>query len=123
MQKITGKNLKRLREAKGWTQKDLATATGTLTPQISAIENGKRGIGKSLMLKFVKALGCDPSDFYTSIDEVHHERRQPVNYLKRALIMRVLRAMDEVNSDGELELIVKIERILREKEQSKKTAV
>lgn len=115
MQNQTGKNLKRLRLEKGYSQKALADISDTLETQISALENGKRNVGSKLMMKFCKALGVQPTDFYQPIaNEPNHENRRKLdNYLKRALIQRILAALDETEHDHQLELVVKIEKVLR----------
>lgn len=44
-----GKVIKKLREARGWSQDELAFRTGTSAANISRIENGKHGAGEELL--------------------------------------------------------------------------
>lgn len=112
---VTGRNLKRLRLERGYSQKQLADISGTLETQISALENGKRNVGSKLMMKFCKALNAQPTDFYQPFenDPNHDNRRKIDNYLRRVLIQRILAALDETDPEFQLELVVKIERALR----------
>lgn len=53
--------IRELRELKGWSQLDLARATGISQTNISAIENGRVEIGKSRSLTIAKALHVHPA--------------------------------------------------------------
>jgi transcriptional regulator with XRE-family HTH domain len=49
---MTGGEFKAKRELLGWTQKDAAQALGVTIPQISAIENGRSKVTKTIQLLF-----------------------------------------------------------------------
>jgi len=52
-----GKNLKRLRTEKGFTQADIAKAIGVTCPYLSNIENGKVNPTLSTLTKLANAVG------------------------------------------------------------------
>lgn len=53
--------LRELREAKGWSQSELATRTGVSHSTIHRLETGKhKGIDFATLEKLADALGCDP---------------------------------------------------------------
>lgn len=54
------KNVRREREAKGLSQRDLAAAAGTTQRRISAIENGTLNISMETLEQLAKALGVPP---------------------------------------------------------------
>jgi transcriptional regulator with XRE-family HTH domain len=52
-----GKTIKKLREARGWSQDELAFRTGTSAANLSRIENGKHGAGEALLEALAKEFG------------------------------------------------------------------
>lgn len=62
------RNMKRLREAKGWKKSDLARATGIDASHISNLENGKKHIGLELMEKIAIALDVEPFQMIREYD-------------------------------------------------------
>jgi transcriptional regulator with XRE-family HTH domain len=56
-----GEMIRELRDAKGWSQMDLARATGISQTNISAIENGRIEIGKSRSVVIAEALHVHPA--------------------------------------------------------------
>lgn len=57
--------LKELREAKGWTQKQLAEASGVNLRMVQYYEQGVKDLGKAKITTVVRlatALGCDLGD-------------------------------------------------------------
>ena len=53
--------VKELREAKGWSQAELADKAGIRRATVSAIEsNQKTGVDFETLERMAKALGCDP---------------------------------------------------------------
>lgn len=50
-------NIRRSREAKGWSQKALAERLGVTVPYISAVENGKENLTVDQLDRFADALG------------------------------------------------------------------
>lgn len=66
-----GDNIKRLRDAKGWTQKALAEAADVALPTISNLENGKGSPRASTLLKIQQVLGV------TSLNSVPASTPEP----------------------------------------------
>jgi len=60
---IEGRNLRRLRDAQGWTQDVLAAKVATDKRYISAMEKGSRGIGPDMMGRFCEVFKVDESEF------------------------------------------------------------
>ncbi len=59
-----GQEVRRLREAKGWSQPKLAVEAGVAVSGVSQIENGKRNPNSGTLLKLAKALDVDVADFF-----------------------------------------------------------
>lgn len=57
-----GAELARLREKRGWSQRELADFAGVPQPTISALERGVRMPGLDTFLAIVEALGTSPND-------------------------------------------------------------
>ena len=57
-----GKRLLKLREAKKFTQMDLAVAIDSYPGYVSRLENGKAEPGLVMILSLAKALGCTPNE-------------------------------------------------------------
>lgn len=66
-----GKNIKRIREAKGLSQKDVITAISMGAAQYSRIEGGKTDPAFSTLERIAKALGLKLSELFS--DEGSHE--------------------------------------------------
>jgi transcriptional regulator with XRE-family HTH domain len=58
------KNIKRIREKKGMSQKELITAVGLGAPMYSRIETGKAEPSLTTLEKIAKALNVKLSDFF-----------------------------------------------------------
>ncbi|MCB0356821.1 MAG: helix-turn-helix transcriptional regulator [Bdellovibrionales bacterium] len=56
-----GEMVRALRELKGWSQLDLADASGISQTNISAIENGRVQVGKERSIALAEALNVHPS--------------------------------------------------------------
>ena len=59
-----GKEVRRLREAKGWSQAKLAAETGMAVSGISQIENDKRNPNSATLTKLAKALEVEVADLF-----------------------------------------------------------
>jgi HTH-type transcriptional regulator, competence development regulator len=59
-----GQEIRRLREAKGWSQPKLAVEAGVAVSGVSQIENGKRNPDSSTLVKLARALDVDVRDFF-----------------------------------------------------------
>ena len=57
-----GERVRSARDAAGWTQEDLAHATGLAVVQISRIERGVREVRLTTILRLVEALGVEPNE-------------------------------------------------------------
>lgn len=56
-----GTNVRQARLGRGWTQEDLAHASGLATVQISRIERGAREIRLTTLLRLLRALEVSPA--------------------------------------------------------------
>ena len=56
-----GANVRQARLGRGWTQEDLAHATGLATVQISRIERGRREVRLTTLLRLLRALEISPA--------------------------------------------------------------
>lgn len=61
IEKIIGENIARLRNEKGWSQKELAKASKVSIQTISILENGKRRAQRPNLIAIADALGCSES--------------------------------------------------------------
>ncbi len=59
-----GKEVRRLREAKGWGQTKLAAAADMAVSGVSQIENGKRNPNSATLIKLARALGVEVADLF-----------------------------------------------------------
>ena len=59
-----GKEVRRLREAKGWSQAKLAVETGMAVSGISQIENDRRNPNSATLTKLAKALEVEVADLF-----------------------------------------------------------
>lgn len=64
IQKTLGKNVRRYREEKGWSQEDLAELSGLHRTYISGIERGVRNPTTTVVLELALALQVQPSDLF-----------------------------------------------------------
>ena len=62
--KLIGKNLRRIREQKKISQEQLAELINTPSTRLSAYETGREGMGKDIMSRVCKALDVRPYEFY-----------------------------------------------------------
>ena len=59
-----GREIKRLREAKDWSQTKLAAEAGMSVSGISMIENGHRNLSTTTLAKLAEALGVGVRDLF-----------------------------------------------------------
>jgi transcriptional regulator with XRE-family HTH domain len=73
-----GREVKRLREAKGWSQTKLAVEAGMSVSGISMIENGHRNLSTTTLAKLAEALGVGVRDLFpldqAPLPNLDHER-------------------------------------------------
>lgn len=65
---IIGRNLRRLRVSRKLSQERLGEMVSCIHTKISALENGKEGMGKDIMTRICKALNVHPYEFYIEPD-------------------------------------------------------
>jgi transcriptional regulator with XRE-family HTH domain len=63
-----GANVRQARLRRGWTQEDLAHATGLATVQISRIERGRREVRLTTLLRLLRALEVSPARLLKDLD-------------------------------------------------------
>lgn len=61
------KTMKQLREAKGFTQEQVAKLTDTTVTYISMLENGKRNASDEMKKKLSKVYGCEITDIFLAL--------------------------------------------------------
>src|SRR5687767_5732368 len=59
-----GEELKRLRQAKGWTQEQLAVYAGSSQPTVNLVEAGKRNPSAATLEKLARALEVEVVDLF-----------------------------------------------------------
>ena len=64
IKKQFGRNVRQLREAKGWSQEDLADASSLHRTYISGVERGARNPTISVVMRLADALGVPPADLF-----------------------------------------------------------
>jgi transcriptional regulator with XRE-family HTH domain len=65
IKKQFGRNVRRLREAKGWSQEDLADSSTLHRTYISGIERGARNPTLTVVLRLADALIVTPAELLT----------------------------------------------------------
>jgi len=79
---VLAANLKRFRQARGWSQAYLAEKTETSTNYIGMLENSVKFPSSEMIHKLAYALGIDPTDLFSKeIDPISTMRK----YKKAAL--------------------------------------
>ena len=78
------KNIKRIREAKGLSQKEVISAIDMGAAQYSRIENGKTDPSVSTLVKIAKALGVSMAELFTD-----KEVLQDISSIDTTLMERV----------------------------------
>ena len=68
MRKLVGRNVERLRRAKGLTQEQLAERSGFSQQYISGLENGRRNPTVVTLYEIATALDVLPVDFLEASD-------------------------------------------------------
>lgn len=62
-----GRNLRAVREEKGWTQEELAEKAGLASVQISRVERGVREVRLTTLLRLVSALETTPARLFDGL--------------------------------------------------------
>src|SRR5918994_1414320 len=91
-----GREIRRLREAKGWGQTKLAAAADMAVSGVSQIENGHRNPNSATLIKLARALDVDVADLFPkgqvplplddapSLEELHAAAGCKTDFLVRA---------------------------------------
>lgn len=87
-----GENIKRIREAKKLSQKEVITAIGMGAAQYSRIENGKTDPSVSTLERVAQALGVELAELFTA------DTIQEVNSYDKTL-MEKIRLMEGLSED------------------------
>jgi transcriptional regulator with XRE-family HTH domain len=69
-----GEEVKRLRQAKGWTQEQLAVYAGSSQPTVNLLEAGKRNPSASTLEKLARALEVEVVDLFPKPQTPQHSR-------------------------------------------------
>jgi transcriptional regulator with XRE-family HTH domain len=76
-----GQEIRRIREAKGWSQAKLAVEAGMGTSALSQIENNKRNASSRSLLRLARALDVEVADLFPKAQALlfasEEERRIP----------------------------------------------
>ena len=67
--KLLGENLRRLRQAAGLAQDELASRAGLHRTYVSSVERGKRNVSLENIFALANALGCDPRELIAPLPE------------------------------------------------------
>jgi transcriptional regulator with XRE-family HTH domain len=62
-----GRNLRAVREEKGWTQEELAEKAGLASVQISRVERGVREVRLTTLLRLTAALETTPARLFDGL--------------------------------------------------------
>lgn len=101
--------LKRVREAKGLSQKELANLIGMAQAQYSRIESGKTDPSFSVVMKIAKALGLTLSEIFQA-DEIFTDTN---SYDKT--LMEKLRLLDSLEEEEKKSIYTLIDSLISKK--------
>jgi len=62
LRRVVGRNIRRLREARGLSQEDLAHLAGVHVTYLSGVENGHRNVTVNVLERLAAGLGVDETD-------------------------------------------------------------
>lgn len=68
--KLVGKNTRRLREEKDWSQEELADRTGLHRTYISGIERGIRNPTVKIVANMAKQLDVEPAELLVQLENI-----------------------------------------------------
>ncbi len=100
---LMGRNLRRMRKERGWSQKELADLIGTDMRYISVMERG-RGIGKDLLDRLCAVFGVDDEAFTW---QETHESQGAIDKLPRVTRM-ILDELETMPEYKQLRLLAEI---------------
>ncbi|OFY98191.1 MAG: hypothetical protein A3K10_12735 [Bacteroidetes bacterium RIFCSPLOWO2_12_FULL_31_6] len=85
-----GKNIKKIRKAKGMTAKDVISAVGMGAPMYSRIENGVNEPSLTTLEKIAKALGVKLSDFFDTDNKLSDVNSYDASLMERVKLIEDL---------------------------------
>jgi len=99
---VIANNLKKFRQARGWSQAYLAEKTETSTNYIGMLENSVKFPSSEMIQKLAYALGIDPTELFTKeIDPIFTMKKyqkaalEDINVLLDRLINEKIRQLEE----------------------------
>lgn len=100
-----GREIRRLRAAKGWGQTKLAAAADMAVSGVSQIENGHRNPNSATLIKLARALGVEAADLFPrgpepSLFEDLMEKSRVAQERKRESRREWLEGIDGLDDDG-----------------------
>ena len=66
--RLVGRNIRKIRKARGITQRELGNALGVSNQQVSRIESGQRNISVDALFVISRCLGCETAEFLEADD-------------------------------------------------------
>ncbi|WP_186342983.1 helix-turn-helix domain-containing protein [Allochromatium palmeri] len=93
-----GKNVRRMRQDKGWSQYQLSNRTGIKVGHISKLEQDEGDPKLSTLYKLMDALGCSPDSLLMDVEKMNQdailkqtlERAMKLTELNKAAIIEVI---------------------------------
>jgi transcriptional regulator with XRE-family HTH domain len=73
LRKILSTNIKRYRKYRKWSQEELAGQLNISIPFLSDIENGRKWISPTTMVKFAETLCIEPYELFKPKDELPND--------------------------------------------------
>lgn len=71
---LLGRNIRRLREQRGFSQENFALEAGLARSYYSGIERGARNLAAINLIKIAATLGCEVGELFPPIKEVTRAR-------------------------------------------------
>lgn len=96
-----GRNLLRLRKAKGLTQQELADLVGVGKAYISSLETGRIGLSKAKSKELAQVLDVDIQEFYQTEKP---QESEPLRFIKSEIDKRFA----DLSESDQLNLVAKI---------------
>jgi transcriptional regulator with XRE-family HTH domain len=99
-----GENIRRLRQAKGWTQGDLSERTGIKVNHLSRLEQDDSDPKVSTLYKLIHALGCTPTGLLSDPDQSQE------GTLADARINLIYERIDNLPEKAKMDLVEVLDR-------------
>lgn len=94
-----GRNIRRIRKARGWSQEALAASIGLTFQQVQKYERGVNRVSCAKLLEICEAMGIEPLDILPGIDRSNGgaewvEQAQTLYYRSPSLLSHLERLKD-----------------------------